>query len=148
LALLGCARGPDVAVNGLALQRVVIYRNGVGYFERRGKIDADAVTFQVRTERVGDFLATLAVMEAGGSSVHSASFPVDVDKKKRDADDDEDDDDEGRSDLPVKPPGKKKHKKKDKDDKDKLETVRLTLDGKEHDLSIGYVAETPVWRPS
>jgi hypothetical protein len=147
LAAIGCARGPDVAVNALALQRVVIYRNGVGYFERRGKIDADSVTFQVRTERVGDFLATLAVMEQGGSSVHSASFPVDLDKKKaEDADDEEADDEPSeKSDLPVKPPKKKKKKK---DDKDSLEEVKLTLDGKEHDLTVGYVAETPVWRPS
>ncbi|HVY47052.1 MAG TPA: hypothetical protein VHB21_14290, partial [Minicystis sp.] len=149
-ALAGCVKGPDVAVNGLALQRVVIYRNGVGYFERRGKIDADEVTFRVRTERVGDFLATLAVMEAGGSSVHSASFPVDLDKKKDDAADDasDDDGDEGAGDkkyeVLLKPPPKKK---KDKD-RDKLETVRLSLDGKEHDLTVGYVAETPVWRPS
>ncbi len=147
LAGIGCARGPDIAVNALALQRVVIYRNGVGYFERRGKIDADAVTFQVRTERVGDFLATLAVMEQGGSSVHSASFPVDLDKKKVDDADDEDEDAEpDKTDLPVKTP--KKKKKKPKDDKDSLEEVRLTLDGKEHDLTVGYVAETPVWRPS
>ena len=142
---LGCARGPDIAVNGLALQRVVIYRNGVGYFERRGRISDDEVTFQVRTERVGDFLATLAVIEQGGSSVHSASFPVDLDKKKPEADDDDDDEADVDPRLPIKKP---KKKKKPVDDKDQLETVRLTLDGKEHDLTIGYVAETPVWRPS
>jgi hypothetical protein len=142
---LGCARGPDIAVNGLALQRVVIYRNGVGYFERRGRISDDEVTFQVRTERVGDFLATLAVIEQGGSSVHSASFPVDLDKKKPEADDDDDDEADVDPRLPIKKPKKSKKKV---DDKDQLETVRLTLDGKEHDLTIGYVAETPVWRPS
>jgi hypothetical protein len=35
-----------------------------------------------------------------------------------------------------------------KKDRNKLETVVLELDGKEHDLQIGYVAATPVWRPS
>ena len=43
----------------------------------------------------------------------------------------------------LKPPPEKKAEKKDH-----LETVKLSLDGKQHDLVIGYVAETPVWRPS
>lgn len=139
-ALLGCARGPDVA-SGLGLRRVVIYRNGVGYFEREGKVDDEVVTFKVRAEKVGDFLATLAVIEQGGSSVRSASFPVDVVKDHDEADDD--DDASQRFEVLLKPPPAKKEKKKDR-----LETVKLTLDGKEHDLIIGYVAETPVWRPS
>ena len=50
---------------------------------------------------------------------------------------------DGRYEVLLKaPPSKKKAKK------DKLETVKLSLDGKEHDLIVGYVAETPVWRPS
>lgn len=148
MPLVGCARGPDVE-SALSLQRVVIYRNGVGYYERRGHVDEPEVAFKVRTERIGDFLATLAVMEQGGSSVRSASFPVDIDKKKdQDDDEEEADDDEAQPNvgygfpMPPKPP---KKKKKPKDDR---ETVRLTLDGNEHDLVIGYVAETPVWRPS
>ena len=136
---LGCARGPDVG-SGLGLRRVVIYRNGVGYFERHGRVDDDVVTFKVRTEKVGDFLATLAVIEKGGSSVRSASFPVDV---GRDKDDDDDNNKDERFDVLLKPPPEKKA-----DKKDRLETVKLTLDGKEHDLIVGYVAETPVWRPS
>jgi hypothetical protein len=139
-AAFGCARGPDVG-SGLGLKRVVIYRNGVGYYERQGHVDEDLVTFKVRTEKVGDFLATLAVIEQGGSSVRSASFPVDVQH------DDEDAGEEGggdqRVEMLLKPPVEKKEKKKDH-----LETVKLTLDGKEHDLIVGYVAETPVWRPS
>lgn len=135
---LGCVRGPDVG-SGLGLKRVVIYRNGVGYYEREGRVDDDVVTFKVRTEKVGDFLATLAVIEQGGSSVRSASFPVDV---QRDADVDDDEDKDPRFDVLLKPPPKKNAKK------DHLETVKLTLDGREHDLIVGYVAETPVWRPS
>lgn len=139
---LGCARGPDIEATGLGLKRVVIYRNGVGYFEREGRVDADQVSFKVRNEKVGDFLATLAVIEKGGSSVRSASFPVAVDKHE-DEDEDEDDAQDPRFQVLLKPPPPKKKEKKDK-----LETVKLTLDGKEHDLVVGYVAETPVWRPS
>ncbi|MDC0745157.1 DUF4139 domain-containing protein [Polyangium mundeleinium] len=152
LPLAGCARGPDVQ-SGLALRRVVIYRNGVGYYERAGHVEDPEVAFKVRTERIGDFLATLAVMEQGGSSVRSASFPVELDKDKDEGDGEEEDEDaeaeppapEARFGVPQ-PPQPPKLKKKKKGDG--RETVRLTLDGEEHDLVVGYVAETPVWRPS
>jgi hypothetical protein len=140
---IGCARGPDVG-SGLGLRRVVIYRNGVGYYERQGHVEDAEVSFKVRTEKVGDFLATLAVIEQGGSSVRSASFPVDVQKDKDEgADEGSGEDRDPRFEVLLKPPAEKKAEKKDN-----LETVKLTLDGKEHDLIVGYVAETPVWRPS
>ncbi|WP_437663773.1 hypothetical protein [Sorangium sp. So ce1182] len=146
--LAGCVRGPDVDASGLALRRVVIYRNGVAYFERRGLIDADQVTFRVRKEKVGDFLATLAVIEAGGSSVRSASFPVEVDDASEEEDDAPAEPGPEVTTAP-RPPKDNGAKKGDKQrDKDELESVKLTLDGREHDLVIGYVAETPVWRPS
>ena len=63
LAALGCATAPPVGAPGLALKKVVIYRNGVGYFERGGHVDSDRVMFKVRKDEVGDFLATLAVLE-------------------------------------------------------------------------------------
>ncbi|WP_437538684.1 hypothetical protein WME79_22025 [Sorangium sp. So ce726] len=143
--LAGCARGPDVDASGLALRRVVIYRNGVAYFERRGLIDADQVTFRVRKEKVGDFLATLAVIEAGGSSVRSASFPVEVgDGSGKD----EAPPDPGPEVTTSPPPKDKGAAAGEKERDDEHEKVKLTLDGREHDLVVGYVAETPVWRPS
>src|SRR5262245_58479138 len=77
---IGCARGPNVTTGQLPLQRVVVYRNGVGYFERAGSVDTDEVTFKMRPRMVGDFLATLAIVERGGSSVRSASFPIEVEE--------------------------------------------------------------------
>jgi hypothetical protein len=77
---LGCARGPNVE-SDLPLRRVVIYRNGVGYFERAGRVDEERVTFKMRGRMIGDFLATLAIVERGGSSVRSASFPLDIEEE-------------------------------------------------------------------
>ncbi|MCC6216901.1 MAG: DUF4139 domain-containing protein [Polyangiaceae bacterium] len=137
LVSVGCATA-HVSTDQLPLRRVVVYRNGVGYFERAGQVEAEEVTFKVRRSRVGDFLATLAIVERGGSSVRSASFPLELD-------------DETPSDpepphpflkpLPASGPAPKV-------DPDPLRKVVLRLDGKEHDLAIGYVVETPVWRPS
>ncbi len=131
--------------SGLALRRVVIYRNGVAYFERQGLVDADQVTFRVRKEKVGDFLATLAVIEAGGSSVRSASFPVEVDDGSGE---DEPPAEPGPEVTTVPPPKDKGAPAGKKERDDEHEKVKLTLDGREHDLVVGYVAETPVWRPS
>ncbi len=120
-ATSACGRSAAVQTTGaLALQRVVVYRNGVGYFERQGRVTTREVRFDVLQREVGDFLATLAVMERGGSSVQAAAFPMPEER----ADDDE----------PPRP--------------DLRRTVRLALDGAAHDLTVGYTVETPIWRPS
>jgi len=122
---IGCSRTP-VVQSDLPIVRVVVYRNGVAYFERAGHVEGDDVRFKMRQAEVGDFLATLAVMEVGGSSVRSAAFPLKMDK----------DNEEAKPDAPRKDPDKA------------LRTVVLSLDGRAHDLQIGYVAAAPVWRPS
>jgi hypothetical protein len=77
LGATGCARGPAVLTETtLPIRRVVVYRNGVGYFERHGRVEGESVGFRVLQSDVGDFLATLAVMERGGSSVRAAAFPM------------------------------------------------------------------------
>jgi hypothetical protein len=114
LFVSGCAHTAGVST-ALPVKRVVIYRNGVGYFEREGHVHEDQVQFQVRPSHIDDFLATLSVMEEGGSSVRSASFPNKLESSEK---------------------------------PDALNTVTLHLDGKAHDLTVGYVAEQPIWRPS
>jgi hypothetical protein len=151
VSAFGCGRRPAVSAEGLALRRVVIYRNGVAYFERAGHIESDRVEFKVKREEVGDFLATLAVIEKGGSSVRSASFPIKVDNGKDTGDGDPPPDPPPVRPLADEPMGARRPPRPPppkKDNPDKLETVVLELDGKAHDLQIGYVAATPVWRPS
>ena len=117
----GCVRHPAVETGPtLPLRRVVVYRNGVGYFEREGRVDASEVNFRVQQSEVGDFLATLAVMERGGSTVRSAAFPMP---------------EEQAADAPAPPPNRRRN-------------VRLALDGRDHDLTVGYTVETPIWRPT
>jgi hypothetical protein len=142
-ALLGgCARGPDVASPELPLRRVVVYRNGVGYFERGGEVEGEQVSFKMRQRMVGDFLATLAIVERGGSSLKAASFPLEVDKDDPVAQDPR----FGRMldawQHPGEPP------RPPEPSSERLRKVRLSLDGKEHELAVGYVATTPLWRPS
>src|SRR5215468_3834490 len=84
-ATVGCARHPIVQSDTLPLKRVVVYRNGVAYFERSGHVEETEVRFKMKEHEVGDFLATLAVMERGGSSVRAAAFPLKMDDENEDA---------------------------------------------------------------
>ena len=140
--LVGCARGPNLIVDGLPLRKVVVYRNGVGYFERSGEVDGDSVQFRMRQRMVGDFLATLAIVERGGSSVHAASFPLDVSGDDTTAPDPQFMRMLDTWQHPDQPFDARNS------GRDKLRDVTLRLDGKQHDLAVGYVAATPVWRPS
>jgi hypothetical protein len=130
--MTGCVREPQVQAESLPLKRVVVYRNGVAYFERGGHVDESEVRFKMKEAEVGDFLATLAVMEQGGSSVRAAAFPLDVNDNVTEDDEDA---------TVKKPP-------KTEDEKRGLKNVVLALDGKAHDLEVGYIAAAPVWRPS
>ena len=138
LVLVGCARGPNITTDALPLTRVVVYRNGVGYFERAGEVEASEVRFKMRQRMVGDFLATLAIVERGGSSVRAASFPLALDEPEEVPEPGP----EGILKPWPQPP------REQEDPGEKMREVVLSLDGQRHALSIGYVAETPVWRPS
>lgn len=148
-ATTACATKPNVTAGQLPLRRVVVYRNGVGYFERSGRVNEDEVEFRMRQSTVGDFLATLAIVEQGGSSVRSASFPIEVKDEM----------------TPTPPPALCTPEMQPEacfvaalrsppppqpvaKPKDPLRRVVLRLDGKRHDLAVGYIAETPLWRPS
>ncbi len=130
---LGCERGPQVATD-LPLKRVVVYRNGVAYFERGGVVEGEEVKFRLREENVGDFLATLAIVERGGSTVRAASFPVEIEEEK------------AAPEIEAALDAWDRHKQ-GKDSR-KLRDVTLELDGGEHEIAVGYLAETPLWRPS
>jgi hypothetical protein len=71
-------RHPYATTNGeLQLSKVVLYRNGVGYFERAGHVDGDALTIRVRKDQVNDLLKSLTVVEKQGGRAVSISMPLD-----------------------------------------------------------------------
>ena len=48
-ALTGCGAGQEQR-DELGVTRVVLYQNGVGYFERQGNVDGDTLRLRVRPE--------------------------------------------------------------------------------------------------
>src|SRR5262245_42117019 len=60
---LGAGPSPD-----LRLQHVVLYQNGIGYFERTGVMRSDHLRLQFREREVDDVLKSLVVVEQGLSA--------------------------------------------------------------------------------
>jgi hypothetical protein len=78
LAACGGARKPYATTGGaLQLSKVVLYRNGVGYFERGGHVNGDTLTIRVRKDQVNDLLKSLTVVERAGGRAVSISMPLD-----------------------------------------------------------------------
>lgn len=76
----GCAHGRHgypAAETDLALERVVLYRNGIGYFERHGDVDDDALHIKVRRDQVDDLLKSLTVIDRSTGRAVSVSMPLD-----------------------------------------------------------------------
>ncbi|HWO25131.1 MAG TPA: OmpA family protein [Kofleriaceae bacterium] len=81
-ALTGC--GPKhtsfVKVDDVALGRVVIYRNGVAYYERRATVMGGTLTVSVPRDRVDDFLKSLTVVDA----ISRKPLPVSIPRQQDD----------------------------------------------------------------
>ncbi|MBN1769618.1 MAG: DUF4139 domain-containing protein [Deltaproteobacteria bacterium] len=154
--LAGCrkkAEQPPQVASKLPVQRVVLYRNGVGYFERAGKVTGDEIKFKVRESQVGDFLASLAVVTLDGKPVEFVSFPVPEKKKEK----------KSETAMPPYPcwpymppgayPGMPPTPPDDGEEEEEPEAqvevvVKLKGEGTGHDVIIAYVVESPIWRPT
>ena len=75
---LGCAGGliPPPVLSDATLGKVIIYRNGVAYFERYGEPDEETLSMRVPAERVDDFLKSLTIVDEKTGEAMPASFPT------------------------------------------------------------------------
>ena len=84
LVLVGC--GGATAVESVRLREVVLYQNGVGYFERGGHARGGGVALPVRAHELDDVLTTLTVVGADGQVVAPAVVLPEDDGSDGDAD--------------------------------------------------------------
>jgi len=63
-------------VSELPVTRVVLYQNGVGYFERSGSVEGDVLNLQARPSQINDLLKSLTVIDQGSGRAVSASLPL------------------------------------------------------------------------
>src|SRR5687767_3159654 len=59
-----------------ALGRVVVYRNGVAYFERRATVKGNELRLEVPGQRLDDFLKSLTVVDVRTGKLVPISFPT------------------------------------------------------------------------
>src|ERR1700744_438309 len=76
-ASAGCGQrhASYVGVDGAVLGRIVIYRNGVAFYERRATLEHGQLDVRVPRERVDDFLKSLTVTDPATNRPLAVSIP-------------------------------------------------------------------------
>jgi hypothetical protein len=59
-----------------SIGRIVVYRNGVAYFERTARVPGDTLTLSVPADKVDDFLKSLAVVDAKTGETANVAYPT------------------------------------------------------------------------
>lgn len=73
---LGCGSTTTYVKSDTALGRVVVYRNGVAYFERTAHVDEDTLHIAVPGDKIDDFLKSLTVVDARTGEPTPVSYPT------------------------------------------------------------------------
>src|SRR3954453_15812842 len=76
-----CACAGTAPQRRMQLTRVILYQNGIGYFERSGHVGGDTLRLSFARGELDDVLKTLTVIDRLGASVAT----VDVPQTKTDA---------------------------------------------------------------
>jgi hypothetical protein len=81
LLLAGCplssaTRSGKALVEALPIRRVILYQNGVGFFERQGKLNGSLLTLRCRPSQINDLLKSLTVIDRGSGRALSVSLPL------------------------------------------------------------------------
>ena len=76
IALAGCGGGTSFVKTDTTLGRVVVYRNGVAYFERYARVAGDSLSLAVPADKVDDFLKSLTVVDAKTGEPAPVGYPT------------------------------------------------------------------------
>ena len=76
LFLSGCAAETSYVHTDTTLGRVVVYRNGIAYFERTASVPGETLNLSVPADKVDDFLKSLTVTDAKTGEPAPISYPT------------------------------------------------------------------------
>ena len=66
---------PTLTAEGLPVRRVLLYKNGIGYFEHIGRVRGNqTVTVDFTTSQLDDVLASMTVLDLGGGRISGVSY--------------------------------------------------------------------------
>lgn len=72
----GCGSHDSFVKTDSALGRVVVYRNGIAYYERRARPAGQQLVLTVPEDKVDDFLKSLTVTDAASGETVPVSYPT------------------------------------------------------------------------
>jgi hypothetical protein len=68
----------------LGIRRVVLFKHGVGYFERQGEVDGDeSIDLSFKSDEMNDVLKSLTVLDLGQGHIASISYESTLPTEKR-----------------------------------------------------------------
>ena len=138
LAALGCSGSPSQ----LSLRSVVLYQNGIGYFEHRGSAPGQHLELSFRRYEIGDVLKTITIVPIGGVVGDSAVAALTTTDPRTLTD-------QAWKDLP---PEARTDEKKSASAAKKEVTDRIglsiALTEAAPELAIAYAVPTAAWKPS
>lgn len=76
LTSLGCVATTSYVETNATLGRVVVYRNGIAYFERTAEVTGGELELAVPSDKVDDFLKSLTVLDAETKQPTPISYPT------------------------------------------------------------------------
>jgi hypothetical protein len=76
VCLFGCGQTTSYVRSDTTLGRVVVYRNGVAYFERYAEINGDSLRLSVPGDKIDDFLKSLTVTDATTGKPAPIAYPT------------------------------------------------------------------------
>jgi len=80
--LAGCIRTAPAPQRPMQLQRVILYQNGIGYFERAGHVQGETLNLSFAAGELDDVLKTLTVIDRLGAGVATVDVPTLEGKEK------------------------------------------------------------------
>ncbi|UQA61927.1 DUF4139 domain-containing protein [Polyangium aurulentum] len=130
LLLMGCSHGTTFVRSDTTLGRVVVYRNGVAYFERYAEIDDDKLRLSVPGDKIDDFLKSLTVIDATTGKPAPIAYPTSGSAFAEQAQSQA----QSQDGSPY---------------QSGLVNMEIQLQGpRPHKLLLSYVTEAPSWKPS
>ena len=76
LLISGCIGAGQRKPDDLKVTRAVLYQNGIGYFERRGKVQGQQIKLRILPAQIADVLKSLTVVDLKDGRAINVALPV------------------------------------------------------------------------
>ena len=83
LLLAGCGAMQQRRPDDLRVTRAVLYQNGIGYFERQGKVKGQQIKLRILPQQITDVLKSLTVVDLGSGRAINVALPVEKTRSRR-----------------------------------------------------------------